>query len=146
MAQTLLESFRLIFGFLYTRRSLHQASIKMPFDIIQTDEKTNHFTLIGDSDLEIQVFNYLNFHLPLEIALSIEQEDRITFVILQEMLRLCLEIIPYYGQDDFFYAFAERVDLEKFAKLREALSSTLRDLLFQGSDTSIDPRLLSILS
>jgi hypothetical protein len=54
-------------------------------------------------------------------------------------------VIAYHGEDDFYYAFANKVDLEKLEKLKGNLSAHLKNVLYHGSGSSANPRLNEIL-
>ncbi len=86
-----------------------------------------------DSDMQVQIFEYVNFQSPREIATSINDLNIPVFQVLQGMLFLCLDTFSYYGHEDFYSTFLNGVDITKLEPMKDYFSTKFVDFLYHGS-------------
>jgi hypothetical protein len=109
------------------------ASYIFPVEIFDPDSQDAE-----SNDLKlVEIYGFVIFELPREIAASINEENAPMFRNLQSVLLSCLGMINFSGYDDFFCSFANNVDLSKIEMFESEFSDRFLNFLLQEpNDTS----------
>lgn len=114
----------------YSRK---EGNFLLPAIVFSSTQDTIVKNDLLDKDMRVQIFEFVNYRCPREIAISINNLDIPVFQILQGMLFLYLKMFDYYGHEDFFSTFLSEVDLSKLEPMKNYFLEEFIDFLYFGS-------------